>query len=82
MPEEITTPTEPRKKKSPWLWIAGIGCVCLLVLGCICSACAVLSMTSESFATSWKDEMKKQGYCDELEKQNIDPSEDPFGICD
>ncbi|MBU0976233.1 MAG: hypothetical protein ABIE03_05870 [Patescibacteria group bacterium] len=82
MSDHNESASQPKKKKSPWIWIAGLGCGCLLILGCICSACVVLSLASESFANSWKDEMKKQGYCEELEKQNIDPNEDPLGICE
>jgi len=71
-----TVQTSP-KKRGPFFWIAIVGCGCLILLGCILGGIGLLCVTSEDFKEGFKE-----GYCEEMEKQNLDPEEDPFGICD
>jgi len=67
---------DAKKKKGPLFWLAAGCCGCLVILACIAGGIAVLCLTSDSFKESFEE-----SYCENLEKEGIDPSEDPFGIC-
>lgn len=62
-----------KKKKGPLFWVSIIGCGCLLLLCCGCSAAFALIATSEDF---------QDQYCDTWEEQGYDLDQEPFGFCD
>ena len=80
---EIVQESEPTKKrKGPFFWLALIGCGCLILVSCILVGVALLCLTSDEFSEAFKESLEEQGYCEELEKEGIDPADDPFGVCD
>ncbi len=76
MDNQQTVPSpapQPKKKGNSLLWIILLGgCGCFLLVTCACVGFFALIFTSEEFKTS---------YCDSLEEQGMDLSEDPLGIC-
>jgi hypothetical protein len=76
--QQVQTQAATTKKgKNPLVWIALIGCGCLVLIGCLLAGIGVMCATSDEFKTEFK-----RSYCEQLEEQGMDPSEDPFGICD
>jgi len=69
--------TKVEKSKSPlkWILIACGGCLVLFI--CMLSSLGLLCVTSDTFQESFRE-----SYCEGLEREGIEASEDPFGICD
>ena len=65
-----------RKRKSPLFWISLIGCGCILLLCCICSAIPAFFVMNEDYKDSFKE-----AYCDSWKEQGGDTDKDPFGWC-
>lgn len=74
--ETATAKPAAKKGKSPFFWLALVGCGCLILISCILGGIAIMCFTSDEFKTEFE-----KSYCQSLEDQNIDPDEDPFGIC-
>ena len=73
----VNTTQEVKKGKSPLVWI-GLACGgCLLLSCCVMSIIGILCVSSEDFKDSFTE-----SYCDSLEEQNLDPSEDPLQLCE
>lgn len=85
MAEQVTkVKSEPKPQPAPQVqkkggamkWILLTCGGCLLLLCCMSSITGLLCATSEDFKQGFEE-----GYCQGLEDEGLDPSEDPFGIC-
>lgn len=74
-PKEVKV-TKEKKKKGPVFWLAAGCCGCIAIIGCILGGVAILCLTSDSFKDSFTE-----SYCQSLEDEGIDPSEDPLKLC-
>ncbi|MFC1780494.1 hypothetical protein ACFLY9_02270 [Patescibacteria group bacterium] len=64
------------KKKSSLLWV-GLACAGFAaIILCIFSIIGLSCFLSDDFQEGFKE-----GYCGGFEDNNMDPSEDPLGIC-
>lgn len=65
---------QPVQKKgtSPIIWILLAGCGCFMLLCCAVTAFGAYIYQTDEFRDS---------YCEGLEEQDFDLSEDPLGIC-
>ena len=77
-PASTQAPAPVKEKKGGAMkWVLLLLGGCFLLTCCISSVIGILCVSSADFKDGFTE-----GYCDELQNEGIDPSEDPFGLCE